>query len=249
MKKRNKISHKFVIIDTSSPANEASVQPVIKNDAPTYSKEDLNKRGIIHPSMKDVAVLNAFRNLRTAMLPRMESYNTTLLVSSVVKGGGSSFNAINIAAAFTLDRQRTALLVDCNFHHPTLDRTLDVNAEVGLYDYLTGQTNDIAKIIYPTLVPRLRLVPCGKISEEDQIEFFTGERMRAFLHEVKNRYPDRIIILDSPPILDSADTTILSELVDYALLVLPYQGANARKVEKAIKAIGVDKIVGFVMNK
>ncbi len=249
MKKRSKASPKFVVIDTSSPANEEAVQPVIKNDAPTYSKEELNKRGIIHPSMKDVAVLNAFRNLRTSMLPRMESYNTTLLVSSVVRGGGASFNAINIATAFTLDRQRTALLVDCNFHRPTLDRTLNVDTQLGLYDYLTGQTNDIAKIIYPTLVPRLRLVPCGKISEEDQSEFFTGERMRDFLKEVKNRYPDRIVMLDSPPVLDSADTTILSELVDYALLVIPYQGANASKVEKAIKAIGENKIVGFVMNK
>lgn len=247
MEKVDQNSPKFVIIDSSNERGKASeVMPEMTTLETT--KEELTEKGIIHPSMNDSNVLNAFRHLRTTLLPKMESYNSTLLVSSIVKGGGASFTAANLAAAFTLDRQRTALLVDCNFHSPTLATTLGVDGEFGLYDYVTGRIDNVAQMIYPTIVPRLRLVPCGELGEDDNQEFFTGERMRSFLHEVKSRYPDRIIILDSPPVLDTADTTILSELVDYVFLVLPYQGAGASKLNKAIKTIGKEKIVGFVLN-
>ncbi|PCJ27286.1 MAG: polysaccharide biosynthesis protein [SAR86 cluster bacterium] len=235
---------KFVIVDSSDVLESIESKAPVKSS----SKDEFAERGIIHPSMKDTRVLNAFRNLRTSLLPKMESYNSCLLVSSVVQGGGASFNAINLAAAFTLDRQRSALLVDCNFRHPSLADALGVDAPYGLYDFVTDQIDDIDRMIYPTIVPRLQLVPCGQIAEEEHVEFFTGERMRAFLHEAKNQDPNRIIILDAPPILDSADTPILSELVDYVLLVLPYRGASASKIDKTIKVMGNDKIIGFVLN-
>ena len=243
-KKQESTTPKFVVID--SPGKEPS-KPQNPREA-YYSREELGKRGIIHPGMKDADVLNAFRNLRTSLLPRMGKMNSSIMVTAINKGGGASFNAINLATAFTLDRQRTALLVDCNFHNPSLAERLNVEAEAGLIDYVSEQTDNIEDIVYPTIVPRLSLVPCGNVFEEDNIEYFAGERMRNFITSATERYEDRVVIIDAPPILDTADTTILSELCDYVLLVLPYQGASAAKVNKTIKALGQDKLLGMVMN-
>ena len=72
--------------------------------------------------------------------------------------------------------------------------------------------------------------------------------MRLFLEDVRNRYKDRIIIVDAPPVLESADAKILAEVSDYVLIILPYKGASGSKVDKVIKAIGKDKIIGMMIN-
>jgi len=216
---------------------------------PRLSKAECARRGLIHPGMKEAEVLSAFRDLRTTIMPQLQSFNSVLQVSAVCAGGGASFSALNLAISCTFDQHRNALVVDCNFDHPSLADKLDVSTGPGLYDYLTGQIGDIRDIIYKTPVPRLSLVPAGAISaDEDHIEFFTGENMRVFIDDVRNRYDDRIIILDAPPVLDSSDGKILAEVVDHTVLVLPYKGVTPSKINKAIKAIGRQKIVGMVLN-
>ena len=239
----------FELSDTRSPETRNSVVPIgERNPTHKFTKEDFAEKRIIHPGMADIEVLSAFRELRTTILPKMENFNSVLQISSVQGGGGASFSAINLAVSCTFEQHRHALLVDCNFMRPSLAQTLNVEPKVGLYDFLTDRASNVGDIVYPTGIPRLSLVPSGVIQSEDHIEFFTGENMRIFLEDVKNRYDDRIIIIDAPPVLESADAKILAEVTDYALLVLPYKGAGAGKVNKMIKAVGKDKVIGVVIN-
>lgn len=212
------------------------------------SKEELQRSGIIHPSMEDVDVVSAFRNLRTSLLNKMEQYNSTLMVTSIVPDGGASFVATNLAAAFTFDHQKTAMLIDCNFQDSSLADKFDLDLKYGLKDFITGKVNDISQIVYSTGIQRLRLIPSGN-EESDLVEFFTGERMYSFLSEVRSRYSNRIIIIDSPPILDSADTKILAELADYILLVVPYKGVTTNLINRTLNSIDKTKIVGMILNK
>tara|TARA_R110002073_G_scaffold248490_1_gene411383 strand:+ start:683 stop:1450 length:768 start_codon:yes stop_codon:yes gene_type:complete len=234
----------FELSDTSK-----SIVPIVdRKRASKFSKEDFADRRIIHPGMADIEVLSAFRELRTTIIPRMESFNSVLQISSVQGGGGASFSAINLAVSCTFEQHRHALIVDCNFVRPSLAKTLDVEPKAGLFDFLTDRVGSVSDIVYPTRIPRLSVVPSGEIQTEDHIEFFTGENMRIFLEDVKNRYDDRIIIIDAPPVLESADAKILAEVTDYVLLVLPYKGAGANKVNKIIKAVGNDKVIGVMIN-
>lgn len=213
-----------------------------------FTREEMQKLGIIHPAMRDQSVVNSFRNLRTSLLARMEKYNSCIIVSSIVSGGGASFVASNLAAAFTFDHQKTAMLIDCNFKKPALATKLRVQEEYGLKDYITGDVDDVADIVYPTGIPRLRVIPSGT-TDSDLIEFFTGEKMYSFLQEVKSRYANRIIIIDCPPILESADTKILAELSDHVLLVVPYRGVTENVVNRTLSSIERSKVVGMVLNK
>lgn len=247
-KPSEKADAKVAAFPLAEPKPRVSAAKKDRKSLEKFSKEDFLERRIIHPGMKDIDVLNAFRELRTSIMPKMDSFNSILQISAVRPGGGASFNAINLAVSCTFDQHRNALLVDCNFETPSLAKTLNVEADVGLYDFLTDQLEDISDIVYPTQIPRLSLVPSGNIEDEQHIEFFTGENMRIFLEDVKNRYDDRIIIIDSPPLLDSADAKILAEVADYVLLVLPYKGATSSAVNKMIKAVGKEKVVGMVIN-
>ncbi len=209
-----------------------SKQIVRMKEPRVLSPEDLDQRRIIYPEAADRVVVNRFRELRTRLLELSAGNNFSLVVSSAVDGGGASFVALNLAAAFAFDNSKTALVIDCNLREPVLHSMLDLTPDMGLTDFLEDVDMDIATIIYPTGVKRLRLIPAGS-RRESAAEFFTSFRMKQFLHAIRRRYPDRFIIIDAPAMNDSPDARILAELCDYTLLVLPHARVTDAQALKA----------------
>jgi len=93
----------------------------------------------------------------------------------------------------------------------------------------------------------MRFVPVGR-RRETIGEFFSSERMRDFILQVKKRYSDRYVILNAPPLEVSADAAILSEISDRIIVVLPYGKVSNARLAKALKLIPQEKIAGFVLN-
>lgn len=209
--------------------------------------DDMDERRIIYPESRNRKLVNHFRNLRTKLLEKSGGNNFTLVVTGACEGAGSSFVALNLAAAFAFDESKTAVIVDCNLREPTIHSNLDVVSETGLTDFLDDPDFQIGSILYPTGIPRLRLVPAGS-RRETPAEFFSSFRMQQFLEAVRRRYPDRFIILDTAPVSDSPDARILTELCDYALLVVPHGKLTVASIENAAGALNSEKYVGAVLN-
>lgn len=209
--------------------------------------DDLDERRIIYPECKDRALVNRFRSLRTKLLELSGGNNFTLVVSGACEGSGSSFVALNLAAAFAFDQSKTALIIDCNLREPTIHSRLDVVPDTGLTDFLDDPEYDIARILYPTGIPRLRMIPAGS-RRESAAEFFTSFRMKQFLQAVRRRYPDRFIVLDTASVEETPDARILAELCDYSLLVVPHGRLTPTAVEQAAQAFNPDKFLGAVIN-
>lgn len=224
-----------------------SKQIVRMQEPRKLTHDDLDERRIIYPESHNRLLVNRFRDLRTKLLEVSGGNNFTLVVSGASAGAGSSFVAMNLAAAFAFDQAKTALIIDCNLREPSLHSTLDVMPETGLTDFLDDPDYDISRILYPTGIPRLRLIPAGS-RRETPAEFFTSFRMRQFLQAIRRRYPDRFIVLDTAPISESPDARILTELCDYAMLVVPHGKITAAKAEQAATAFNPDKFVGAVIN-
>jgi exopolysaccharide/PEP-CTERM locus tyrosine autokinase len=209
--------------------------------------DDLAERRIIYPESPDRALVNRFRDLRTKLLELSGGNNFTLVVSGASEHAGSSFVALNLAAAFAFDQSKTAVIVDCNLREQSLNTALDIMPEAGLTDFLEDSDYEIGRIIYPTGIPRLRLIPAGT-RRETPAEFFTSFRMKQFLQALRRRYPDRFIVLDTAPISDSPDARILTDLCDYGLLVVPHGKLTPGRIENAASAFNQDKFVGAVIN-
>ncbi|WP_396623109.1 polysaccharide biosynthesis protein [Marinobacter sp. W-8] len=224
-----------------------SKQIVRMQEPRRLTHDDLDERRIIYPESRNRALVNRFRDLRTKLLEVSGGNNFTLVVSGASSGAGSSFVALNLAAAFAFDQAKTALIIDCNLREPSLHSTLDVMPETGLTDFLDDPEYDISRILYPTGIPRLRLIPAGS-RRETPAEFFTSFRMKQFLQAIRRRYPDRFIVLDTAPISESPDARILTELCDYAMLVVPHGKITAATAEQAATAFNPDKFVGAVIN-
>jgi protein-tyrosine kinase len=226
-----------------------TVTPAISRMAEPWqlSEADRADARIIFPEMKDARVINAFRTIRTKIIERCGSDNGVILVTSTAPDAGSSFMALNIAVAFTLDESKTALLVDCNLRDDEYDPLMSPDMNYGLTDYLESDTINLEQVIHPVGIERLRLIPAGRKSEIPT-EQLGSQRMKKMLADVKARYPDRYIILDAAAVTESADARVLMDACDVVVLVVPYGMSTEAQVWSAANAIEESKFLGVVFN-
>jgi protein-tyrosine kinase len=213
----------------------------------SWTSAELDERKIIYPGMSNSTILNTFREIRTKLVQAADKKNFVLMVTSVCNKGGSSFIAMNMAAVFALDPTKTSLLIDCNLYQPTAHNLLGVQPDFGLTDYLVKSELDVDDIIYASGVNRLRIIPVGE-HIEGGAEHFTTDRMQKFVSSIRERYPDRFIIIDAPPVGLSAEGRILAELSDYSLLVVPYGKVTDQQINEGLNAAGKNKVAGIIYN-
>ncbi len=206
----------------------------------------LSQRRIIHPQMQDREAAGAFCELRTKILQKA-ARGCTIVVTACGEGGGSSFVALNLAVAFALDANKTALIMDCNLRNPRFSDLVWGNAASGVTDFLENERLPVEAVIHPTGIRRLRLVPVGR-SNNFVAEYFTTARFRALLDGLRARYVDRYVIIDAPPIAESADSRTLAEVADYVVLVVPYGKVTEAQVAATVKTIQPGKLLGVVFN-
>ena len=206
------------------------------------------EKKIIYPEASENATIKALREIRTQVLQKTASGNCVTMVTGTSLGSGASFVSVNLAASFALDAARTSLIIDCNIRDPYLHHLVSGEIRAGLTNYLTNARGDIADIILPTGVSRMRVIPAG-VNIDPTVEYFTMDRMRRLIRSVRERYPDRQVILDCPPLARSADAQILLELCDYVLVVVPYARATPSKLQLALKLIDSRKLLGVILNE
>jgi len=241
-------------VETEKPAPHSAASEHRKRDqiksmaTPViWSQEELYNKKVIFTGMRQREVINAFREVRIRLLQKSKTDNMVALVSSLTPGGGNSFVAFNLAATFALDRQKTALYVDCNPYHSCAEQFTIAPVEYGLTQYLHDYTIPLKRIIYPSGLERLRVIPSGSGSDS-AAEFFNSKRMEVFIAEVKHRYPDRFIVLDAPSVRGSTEARILAQYCDHALLVVPFGKTTQEDILSGVDAVGQEKFSGLIFN-
>ena len=212
-----------------------------------FSPEELDRLKIISGSMHNPKILNIFRELRTQLIKKNNKKNFVCMVTALSHGGGASYLSTNLASVFALDKLKTSILIDANLYAPSLDQLIIGDARTGITDYLSDSNLNIKDIVYATGVPRLRVIPIGE-NKEGAAEYFSSDKMLNFIDEIRSRYSDRYIFIDSPPITESSEARILAEIADVVILVVPHGRATYDQVEAAIQIIGKDKLSGLVYN-
>jgi protein-tyrosine kinase len=192
-------------------------------------------------------VAEQFRKLRTYLFkPTQQNHPKTILVTSAYSGEGKSLIAINLAISIAIELHSHALLVDCDLRNPTLSRWFGLHEAKGLSDYLLGQA-ELPELIVKTQVDKLSLL-CGGSSQENPVELIGSKRMASLVHELKSRYDDRYIILDSSPILATTEPNVLDNIIDGILFVIRAGETPRESAQQAIKLLKSEKIMGVVLN-
>lgn len=209
-------------------------------------EESLKRKKIIYPGYKNNRIINSFRELRTNI--SKETNKNLVMVTSICANAGTSYFARNIAAAIAFDVSKTSLLVDCSLSKKeNLSHVFNLENNKGIIDYIEDNNETLENIIYESGIKRLKVLPYGGNGLGFE-EYFSHPRFQSLLNQIKNKYKERRIILDSPPLLDSADAQILLNLCDQVIVIVPYGKGNNAKLEAIAKLIGREKFKGVVFN-
>lgn len=215
-----------------------------KTDKETRS--DLDRDLVAYQKPKSV-VTESYRAIRTSILfasPEDKPLKIILVTSSFPQEG-KSFFTVNLSTVFSQVNERVVLL-DLDMRRPRLNKVFKVELKNGLTNFLIG-TASLEQIIKPTFVTNLSIITAGDIPPNPS-ELLTSSKIKTLFEELKSKF-DRVIV-DSPPILGAADTSLLANITDGVILVIKggstHMQAALRAKEKVTEARG--RILGVVVN-
>jgi len=196
--------------------------------------------------LDDHPVAEQFRKLRTQVHTHMRNTSDKVfMVCSPGVGDGRTLTALNLAISMAREMDQTVLLVDADLRDPSVAQTLGLHPEKGLGDYLEGNA-EIADLLTHTSVGKLSLLPgCGR--RGNSAELLDSMRTRDLIAELKGRYPDRCILIDTPAMATAADPLILSQWVDRILLVVREGWTDMAAVTRAVATLPAEKLLGTVL--
>jgi protein-tyrosine kinase len=167
--------------------------------------------------------------------------------TSALPGEGKTHTAVNLALVFAKAYNQTVLLVDGDLRRQCIHERMGFESKLNLVDHLMDDVpmNDI--IIWPE-IEKLTIIS-GQRTIGDSTEIIGSEKMQALVDEMKNRYSDRYILFDVPPILSGADAMSFATLVDGIIVVVAARQTSMRDLESAMRMIPENKFLGFILNK
>lgn len=210
------------------------------------SSEVLQRNRIIAGHDDDPS-FESFRILRTQLLARLEALGgNAVAVCGASQGEGKTLVAVNLAISVARQVNRSALLVDLDLRNPSVHHCFGIHPAAGISDHLAGEAPLEACLINPG-IERLVLLPqVARIA--DSSELLAAPRMAALARELKERYPDRIVVFDCPPLLMTNDSLIIMDYADGCLLVIQEGRTRRAQVERAVELIGEERFLGSVLN-
>lgn len=193
--------------------------------------------------VKRKLINNAFGPLASTL-----HHPNLILVSSSRPGEGKTFSSINLALSIALEQDKTVLLVDADVLRPKVAKTLGVDYPLGLTDYLLSPDVKVADILLNTNVPRLKLITAGS-PHHLSTELLASDRMLNLATEFANRYADRVVILDAPPLLGVNETAVLAAMCGQGVLVVEENKTRLAEIEQSVSLLPAEMAVGFLINK
>jgi len=170
----------------------------------------------------------------------------TIMITSSAPSEGKTFVSANLAVSIAEGIDEHVLLVDCDLRRPDLHQMFGLSTSYGLHECLTGKKK-LEDLLIKTKINKLSLLPAGH-PPSNPSELLASGAMKSFLEEIRDRYDDRIIILDTAPSNVLAEANVLSNFVDGIIFVIMAEKTPRELINKAIIGLGKDKILGIVLN-
>lgn len=216
----------------------------------------LRRSGYVPPPDQEREVSEQFRHIKRPLLARAFGRGTTpvaggrvIMISSALPGEGKTFCSINLARSLCLETDSTVLLVDADTAKPQVTRALGQLGEPGLVDALQDENVDVESLVCATNVPKLTILPAGRASET-AAELLGSARMGELLQRLTSpKWPNRIVVLDSPPLLVTNEAKTLVDYAGQVVLVVRASVTPQRAVLDAISHLREDQFVGLLLNE
>ncbi|MES2740009.1 MAG: XrtA-associated tyrosine autokinase [Pseudomonadota bacterium] len=184
------------------------------------------------------------RNARNAAI----KHGNLIALTSALPGEGKTYCAVNLAMSIAMEMDITVLLVDADVARPSVLKVLGLGPEAGLMDILLDSQLALADVILKTNVPTLSILPAGRINKH-ATELLASRSMSDLLAEIANRYADRIVIFDSPPLLLTTEANVLAAQMGQVVLVVEAETTTQHAVKEALRRIEGCAHINLICNK
>lgn len=215
----------------------------------------LENQGFLTPNDTQSEISDEFRQIKRPLLQNIKGKSAhpiekanLIQVTSSFQGEGKTFNAINLAMAMAMELDYKVLLVDADVIKASIARELDIDVDKGLIEYLTGEVTELSNVMLNTNIEKLTILPAGN-RHNLSTELVSSDVMENLFTELSERYSDRIVIIDSPPILQTNEAVIISQKVGQIVFVVEQNATEQSDVENAVSKLDSDAVIGVVMNK
>lgn len=217
--------------------------------------ERMQKMGMVTAAGGRTALLEDFRIIKRPLLQRAfaarapgDKPGNLIMITSSVAGEGKTWCSINLAMSIAMELDHTVLLVEADVARPSVLRTLGLPNQRGLMDVLVDDKLDVADVMLRTNVDTLSILPAGT-STPRATELLASSTMSALVREIAHRYPDRIVIFDSPPLLLTSEARVLAAHMGQIAVVVEAEQTTQHTVMEALAQLEGFNNVNLIYNK
>lgn len=215
----------------------------------------LKSRGFVTPEAAMSQIAEEFRIIKRPIIrnalgrggARVKNGNL-VMVTSALPSEGKTFTSLNLALSMATEIDSTVLLVDGDVAHPSIPGLLGAPHGPGLLDLLTRDDLDFGECLVKTNIEKLSVLPAGA-RHRRSTELLASEQMASLLREIASRYPDRIIIFDSPPLLATTEARVLAGNMGQIVMVVAADSTSQNAVTQALATVEGCEVVMMVLNK
>lgn len=221
----------------------------------TLDFKALKKSGYLTPDSNNKVLSEEYRAIKRPVLINafgkgaapIERGNL-IAVTSSLPGEGKTYTTLNLALSIATELDSTVLLIDGDILRPQLSVLLRLQGNKGLTNVLHEPDTGISDVLVSTQIPKLKILPSG-YKYENSTELLSSDGMERLVIELGERYSDRIVLFDSPPLLATSEATVLNHLMGQILLVVEAGKTPIDAVKDSLTHLNDEKVIGLVLNK
>jgi exopolysaccharide/PEP-CTERM locus tyrosine autokinase len=232
----------------SDPMSASSAEPMLK-------LRELGIEMLMSPEGGRTRTAEEFRMIKRPLLVNAfdrnaahQAHPNLIMVTSSVQGEGKTFTSLNLAVSITMELDSTVLLVDADVARPGLSKVLGLVDEPGLLDRLIDERCGLSGLLLRTDIPKLTVLPAGT-RHRRSTELLASGTMRRMLDELASRYSDRIVLFDSPPLLETSEASVLASQMGQVIIVVESETTSQGLVREALERFENTDNVYLVLNK
>ncbi len=218
-------------------------------------QEKLVAGGLLAPLEFAVAVADEFRRIKRPILDNASRkgsnsahHQNVIMIASAMPRAGKTFCSVNLAVSISLERELNVLLVDADVGKPHISREFGLSDRPGLTDLLLDESQDISKFLVRTDLNDIQILPAGQ-KHPQATELLASHRMTEIISELSSRYADRIILMDSPPLLITSEAPALADQVGQIALVVESGVTTHQALMATMDLLDAEKAINIILNK
>ena len=215
----------------------------------------LSAAGIVSPTAPRSQIADQFRVIKRPLIRNAMGKGASviangnlIMVTSALAGEGKSFTAINLALSIATELDNTVMLVDADVARPSVLRVLGLPPSPGLLDMVLDESLDMSSVLLKTNIDKLSILPSG-LQHQRATELLASDAMIRMLGTMASRYPDRIVIFDSPPLLLTTEARVLATHMGQIVMVVRAETTLQTDVQHALSQIEACPVKLLVLNK